>query len=60
MADRGEIDIMEYTGKEPISFSARSMALAMRGRRQVNLVPPGVRRVRDWHTYAIEWDETGI
>lgn len=57
----GEIDIMEYTGKEPdlILGTIHGPGYAGAGgkstwfRQEFDVF-------EDWHTYAIEWDETGI
>lgn len=57
----GEIDIMEYTGKEPdlILGTIHGPGYAGAGgkstwfRQEFDVF-------EDWHTYAIDWDETGI
>ena len=57
----GEIDIMEYVGREPdlVIGTVHGPGYAGAGgksrwfRQDFNVAD-------DWHTYAIEWDETGI
>ncbi len=57
----GEIDIMEYTGKEPdlILGTIHGPGYAGAGGKST-WFRQDFDVFEDWHTYAVDWDETGI
>ena len=59
--DVGEIDIMEYVGREPTTVIGAIHGPGYAGGGGIaHWVPQNFALADDWHIYAIEWDQSGI
>lgn len=59
--DVGEIDIMEYVGREPSSVIGALHGPGYSGANGLaTRAPQNFRIADDWHVFAVEWDATGI